>query len=67
LPQEAQVAFEEQAQVIDAVAQHGQAVGAEAEGEAGVLSGSMPAMRSTFGCTMPQPAISSQRPSARRS
>ena len=26
------------------------------------FSGSMPTWRSTFGCTMPQPAISSQRP-----
>ncbi len=37
LAQETQIAFEEQAQVIDAIAQHGQAVRAQAEGEADVF------------------------------
>src|SRR5690606_8018750 len=39
LPQEAAVVFEEAAQVVDAVAQHGQAFNAQAEGEAGVALG----------------------------
>jgi hypothetical protein len=42
LRQEAQVAVEHQAQVVDAIAQHGQAVGAHAEGKADVVSGSRP-------------------------
>ncbi len=37
LGQEAQIALEEQAQIVDAVAQHGQAVRPHAEGEARVL------------------------------
>ncbi len=39
LLQEAQIAFEEQAQVVDAIAQHGQAIWAQAEGEADVSAG----------------------------
>ena len=62
LRQETDVAVEEQAQIVDAIAQHGQAVRPHAEGEADVLSGSSPMLRTTLGCTWPEPATSSQRP-----
>ena len=62
--QEAQVAVEEQAQVVDAVAQHRQAVEARAEGEADDALGSKPMLRTTCGCTWPEPETSSQRPAS---
>ena len=61
LRQEAQVVFEEQAQVVHAVAQHGQAIDAHAEGVAGVfLRIDAARFEHACGCTMPQPEISSQ-------
>jgi hypothetical protein len=67
LTEETKIAFEEQAQVIDAIPQHGEPVRPHAEGEAGIAFGVDAAVRSTLGCIIPQPAISSQRPFRRRS
>ncbi len=63
--EEAQVAFEEQAQVVDAVAQHRQALDAAAEREADVaLRVEAEVARRPVGCTWPEPEISSQRPAS---
>ena len=58
--QEAQVVLEVQPDVVDAVAQHRQALDAHAERVAGIALGVDADVRSTLGCTTPQPSTSSQ-------
>ena len=67
LPQEAQVVLEEQAQVVDAVAQHRQPIGSHAEREALLALGIDARPRAARSdAPGPQPAISSQPPSPKR-
>ena len=65
LLQEVQIVIEEQAQVIDVVAQHGKAVETDTEGETGVFLRIDINVFNTLGCTIPHrqlPTICRFRP-----